>query len=121
MMTVARKRMRLPPLVTRVTRSRARMRWSNSFGSSMRGRRGPRRSLPPRPGPPGPRCCWVFCIVRGLEFESAGAGAVGQGLDAAVVGVAGAVEDDGGDAGLLGLLGQILAHRVGLGDLGFHA
>src|SRR3954468_5564615 len=45
----------------------------------------------------------------GLETQAALAGALGEGLDAAVVLVSAAVEDRGLDAGRLGALGQRLA------------
>src|SRR5262245_47585086 len=48
-----------------------------------------------------------------LEVQAALAGSIGQCLDAAVVAVAAAVEHHLVDAGLLGALGQKLAHRGG--------
>ena len=48
-----------------------------------------------------------------LKFQAALAGALGQRSDAAVVDVAAAVEDHGGDAGGLGALGHHLAHLLG--------
>ncbi len=55
-----------------------------------------------------------MCSV--LEREAAGAGALGECLDVAVVAVAAAVEDDAVDARLLGALGEPLADGLGRVD-----
>src|SRR4051794_950563 len=91
----------------------------------------PRRSSrpPPRRSPPERCPRWAPLMRCPLSLKSAGVarwrsegqaaltGGVGEGRDAAVVLVAGAVEDDGLDARALRPLGHQLADQRGLGGL----
>src|SRR5919204_1760637 len=76
------------------------------------------RSCRSRPSPETVRSTklitWSRPRVADLEAQPALTGSVGQGLDAAVVLVAAAVEHGGLDAGGLGALGQQLAGPLGL-------
>src|SRR5688500_14269881 len=108
---------RRPPLTTLATRlivTRRSMYGVLSWAAPPRppSRRSRRSRLSPPPGPPPsrrvrpgirrslPSCCCAS------ELQPAFAGGVGQRRDATVVVVATPVEDDGGDAGLLGAGGD---------------
>src|SRR6266850_415037 len=66
----------------------------------------------PRPGPPCRMCePWPRTTSNLLEFQTAGARAVGERLDAPVIAIAAAIECDLENALLLRALGEQLAHR----------
>src|SRR5690242_946618 len=125
---MAAKPKRRPPFTTLATRLMPTSFSINSLSSrSARSPRGPRSPSPrPRGGrSPPPRLRGGLSPVEGregrspadgvvamlpfLEIEAARAGGVGQGLHPAMKEIAAAIEDDGGDAGGLGALGEELA------------
>src|SRR4051812_22537799 len=106
--TSAAKPKRRPPFTTLATRLIETSFSTNSLSSRSRSRGRPRSR----------RCSCAISRTLSLERQPGFAGGIGQGFHPAVKQIAAAVEHHGGDAGLLGALGDRLADRLGRLDIG---